>query len=520
MAQIEAPADDAPPHLEHREVLIILTGLMLGMLLAALDQTIVATALPTIVGELGGLSHLSWVVTAYILAATVSTPLYGKCGDLYGRKIVFQFAICVFLFGSALSGISQNLDQLIAFRAVQGLGAGGLMVGAQSIIAEIVSPRERGRYQGYFGAMFGVASIAGPLIGGFFTDHLSWRWVFYVNLPLGALALVVVATRVHLHRTHNRVVIDWLGAATLSVGITALVLVTTWGGTQYDWTSPVILGLIALTVVAMAMFIRIEHGAREPIIPLRLFRNSVFSLANAVGFVVGFAMFGAIVFLPLFLQVVNGDSATGSGLQLIPLIVGLLITAIGSGVMISRWGRYKPFPVAGTAVMAVGMLLLSTMDRTTSSLAAALYMLVLGLGLGMVMQVLVLAVQNAVQISDLGVATSSASFFRSIGGSIGVSIFGAIFSTNLITNLGRDLPARAAATAGLIGGTAQVNPAALKLLPPAVHSAYIDAFTTSLHATFRAAVPCALVGFALTLFLREIPLRRTTAASAPSEPGG
>ena len=478
---------------------------MLGMLLAALDQTIVSTALPTIVGDLGGLNHLSWVVTAYLLAATISTPLYGKLGDLYGRKPLFQFAIAVFLVGSMLSGLSQNMFELIAFRAIQGLGAGGLMVGAQSIIGDVVPPRERGKYQGMMGGIFALASVAGPLLGGFLTDNASWRWIFYINVPLGALALVVTATA--LPATARRVShsIDWLGATLLAAGTASVILLATWGGTQYAWLSAPIIALAVVGAAVLVTFFVVERRVAEPIIPPRLFRSPVFNVASAVGFVIGFAMFGAIVFLPLFLQLVDGASATSSGLNLLPLMVGLLAASIGSGQLISRTGRYKIFPVAGTALAAIAMLLLSTLTPQTSRLLLSVYMVILGAGLGMVMQVLVLAVQNAADRRDLGVATSSATFLRSIGSSIGVAIFGAIFSSQLAANLRLHLPA-SAQTGNLNPSSLQGNPAALAKLPAAIHSGLVTSVSDSLHVVFLTAVPILVVAFLLTLFLREIPL--------------
>jgi EmrB/QacA subfamily drug resistance transporter len=504
-------------YLPHRQILTVLGALMLGMLLAALDQTIVSTALPTIVGDLGGLNHLSWVVTAYLLAATISTPLYGKLGDLYGRKPLFQLAIAIFLVGSMLSGISQNMLELIGFRALQGLGAGGLMVGAQSIIGDVVPPRERGKYQGMMGGIFALASIAGPLLGGFLTDNASWRWIFYINVPLGAVALVVTSTA--LPATARRVShrIDWWGAGLLAAGTASVILLATWGGTQYGWLSAPIIALAVVGAAVLVTFFVVERRVAEPIIPPRLFRSSVFNVASAVGFVIGFAMFGAIVFLPLFLQLVDGASATSSGLNLLPLMVGLLTASIGSGQLISRTGRYKIFPVTGTALAAVAMLLLSTLTPTTSRLLLSVYMVILGAGLGMVMQVLVLAVQNAAERRDLGVATSSATFLRSIGSSIGVAIFGAIFSSQLAANLRLHLPA--SALRGNLNPTSlQGNPAALARLPAAIHSGLVTAVSDSLHVVFLTAVPVLVVAFLITLFLREIPLgHRAHAPSAVAE---
>jgi len=494
----------SPSALSQRQVLFIFGTLMLAMLLAALDQTIVSTALPTIVGDLGGLSQLSWVVTAYILTSTVSSPIYGKIGDLYGRKWIFQAAIVIFLVGSALSGLSQNMAQLIAFRAIQGLGAGGLMVGAQSIIADVVSPRERGRYMGYFGGVFGLATVAGPLIGGFFVDHLSWRWVFYVNVPLGIAALLVTAAVLHLPVHHIQHRIDYVGAALLAAGVSCLVLLTTWGGTQYAWGSPQIIGLGVAGVALLILFLFQETRTAEAIIPLPLFRNSVFSICSAVGFIVGFGMFGSIVFLPQYMQVVRGDSATNSGLLLLPVMVGVLVASIGSGQLIARYGRYKLFPIVGTVMTSLGLYLLSTLTATTSELLASIYMVALGLGLGLVMQVLVLAVQNAVSYRDLGTATSVATFFRSIGGSFGVAIFGTIFSNTLSHNLSSVLPSGAGAAA-LSGGHA--SPAALAKLPPSLHAAIIHAYSKSLDSVFLSGVPILLAAFVLTWFLKEVPLR-------------
>ncbi|MGC2190907.1 MAG: MDR family MFS transporter [Candidatus Dormiibacterota bacterium] len=498
---------DGQPLLSHRRVLLVIGALMMGMLLAALDQTIVATALPTIAGDLHGLSHLSWVVTGYLLAATVSTPLWGKLGDMYGRKVFFQASIVIFLVGSALSGLSTSMIELIAFRALQGLGAGGLMVGAQAIIGDVVPPRDRGKYQGIFGGVFGLASVAGPLLGGFFVQNLSWHWIFYINLPLGALALVVTTGALPSALRRVQHVIDYIGAVLLAGGVTCLVLLTTLGGTTYPWGSGPIVILAVLGVVLLTIFIIVERRAAEPILPLHLFRNRVFSATSAIGFIVGFSMFGAITYLPTYLQIVRGASPTGSGLELLPLMAGLLVTSIGSGLLISRWGRYKIFPILGTAVMTVGLYLFSLLGVNTSTLTISAFMVVLGLGLGGVMQVLVIAVQNAVPHSELGVATSGATFFRSIGGSFGTAIFGAIFANVLTGNLthylaGTRLPAG-------FSGAAGASPAALAKLPPAVHTGYIQAVNASLHPVFLWAVPFAILAFAITWLLKEVPLRKT-----------
>lgn len=464
----------------------VFVGLMLALLLASLDQTIVATALPTIVDDLGGLEHISWVTTAYLLAATASTPLYGKLGDLYGRKRVFQTAIAIFLVGSALCGLSQSMLELILFRALQGLGGGGLIVGAQAIIGDVVSPRERGRYQGIFGAVFGVSSVAGPLLGGFFVEHLSWRWIFYVNLPIGAVALAVIAAVLPASAARRAHAIDWLGTALMASGVSCLILFLSLGGSTQPWGSPQSIALATGGVVLTLLFVLAERRAAEPILPLRLFSNRVFAVASAIGFVVGFGLFGAVTFLPLFLQVVNGASATGSGLELVPLMVGVLTTSIASGQVIARTGRYKPFPIVGTAIAAAGFALLATMDASTTTALRSLYMLVLGLGLGMTMQVLVLAVQNAVDYADLGVATSGATFFRSIGGSFGVAIFGTIFSNRLESEL--------------TSATSRV-----------------DAYANALSTVFLVAVPVVLVAFGLTWLLREVPLRRTVETAGVGE---
>jgi len=495
---------------EQPNLRLVFGGLLLVMLLAALDQTIVATALPTIVGDLGGLDHISWVVTAYLLAQTAVTPLYGKLGDMYGRKIVLQFGLVVFLVGSALCGLSRSLDELIAFRALQGLGGGGLMVSAQAAIGDVVPPRERGRYTGLFGAVFGLASVAGPLLGGFLTSDFSWRWIFYVNLPLGIVAFFVLAATLPTvtERVHH--VVDYLGTVLLGSGLTAIVLAASLGGNTYAWGSPEIVGLGIAGVLLLVVFALTERRAAEPVLPPRLLSNRVFVVTGAVGFVVGFALFGAVTYLPLFLQVVKGASPTGSGLQLLPLMGGLLITSIVSGQIITRTGRYKPFPIAGTAVMTFGLYLLSTMSPSSSRLSISLFMFVLGLGLGMVMQVLILAVQNAVDYADLGVATSGATLFRSIGGSLGTAVLGAIFSNRLMSELRSVFGAGAAGHANT-GST--VNPQEIAKLPSALRDGYLHAFTNALSTVFLVASAFAIVAFALSWFIRQLPLRETVAST-------
>jgi EmrB/QacA subfamily drug resistance transporter len=517
MSDLDTAIDRNPAGLSPRQVRLVFVGLMLGMLLASLDQTIVATALPTIVGDLGGLNHLSWVVTSYLLASTVSTPLWGKLGDLYGRKSFFQAAIAIFLVGSALSGLSQNLNELIAFRALQGLGAGGLIVGAQAIIGDIVPPRDRGRYTGLIGAVFAVSSVAGPLLGGFFTDDLSWRWVFYINLPIGALALVVVAAVLHAKTTRVEHEIDYLGATILSGAVVALILMLTWGGTEYAWGSATIIGLGIAAVVLFAVFISVERRAAEPIVPLHLFGNKVFRVAFSTGALVGFAMFGALTFLPLFLQIVHGASPTSSGLQLVPIMLFVLAMAVYSGRRISATGTYRRFPITGTALTVIALFLFSHIGTTTPFWQTAIYMAFLGAGLGLTMQVLLIAAQNSVDYAELGVATSLATFSRSIGGSIGVAVFGTIFNNRLTAYLPQHVPA--AALSKLHGASVTANPTAVKHLPPPVRHGLEVAFSDSLHVVFLAAVPFAVIAFLLALLLREVPLRTTMGPGAP-EPSG
>jgi EmrB/QacA subfamily drug resistance transporter len=517
---MSAPTETAAPAapaaaLTHREILIVFAGLLSGMFLAALDQTIVSTALPTIVGELGGLSKLSWVVTAYLLTSTVATPLYGKLSDLYGRKLLFQAAIVIFLGGSVLAGFSQNMLQLVLFRGFQGIGGGGLMAMAFAVIGEVVPPRERGRYTGYMGSVFAVSSVAGPLLGGFFVDSLSWRWVFFINVPIGIAALFVTSSVLKLPVHSIRARVDYEGAALLVAGVSSLLLLLVWGGNEYEWRSPTIIGLGVAALVLLVGFVLWERRVAEPLLPLRLFRDPIFSVVSVMSVLVGAAMFGGMIFLPVFLQVVTGASATNSGLLLLPLMAGLMSMSILSGKVISRTGRYKAWPVTGMAVAAVGMYLLSRMDTTTGRIESSIAMAVLGAGIGMVMQVLVLAVQNAAEYRDLGVATSATNFFRSMGGSLGVAVFGAVLAARTSSELAARLPASALRSFGAGGVDAIANsPERIRALPADVQQAVVGSLAAAIHSVFVCAIPVLVVGFVLAWFLREIPLKDTAHAGS------
>ncbi|WP_435847119.1 MDR family MFS transporter [Streptomyces hygroscopicus] len=502
---------------KQRSTSVVIFALMIAMLLAMLDNMIVGTAMPTIVGELGGLDHLSWVVTAYALATAASTPIWGKLGDMYGRKGIFLTSIAVFLLGSALSGMAQSMGQLIGFRALQGLGAGGLMVGVMAIIGDLVPPRERGRYQGIMAGVMAVAMIGGPLVGGTLTDHLGWRWIFYINLPLGAVALFAISAVLHLPKKRAEGRIDYAGAALLTVGITALVLITTWGGNEYAWGSAQIIGLGALGVVALAVFLYVEQRVAEPVLPLHIFRNRNFTLVTAIGFLTGFVMFGSTTFLPLYQQTVQGASATNSGLLLLPMLLGMLVVSLVAGRVTTQTGKYKVFPIVGGFLIMAGMFLLSLMDTETTRFTSGVYMAVLGMGMGCLMQTTMLVAQNSVEMKDMGVGSSSATLFRTLGGSFGVAILGALFTSQVRDTMAERVGSKGAA---VTSGSAQLDPASLKLLPPAIRDAYTHAVASGAHQVFLWGALISIVGFVAAWFVKEVPLRGAAAKSSDGDGDG
>ena len=514
----------------HKEIMVILSGLMVGMLLAALDQTIVSTALKSIVEDFNGLSHYTWVVTAYLLTSTASTPLYGKISDLYGRRPVFQFAIVTFLIGSFLAGAAQNMGQLIAFRAIQGLGAGGLMALTFVIIGDLVSPRERGRYQGYFGAVWGLSAVAGPLLGGFFSDSptvfgiAGWRWIFYINLPFGILALILTSSSLRTSNIRREHSIDYAGAILMVAAVTALLIGISVFGPENGWADSKTLGSLALAFVLAVLFLLQEKRALEPILPLDLFKNHTFSLTSALGFIIGAGMFGAIIMLPLFLQVVQGDSATAAGLKLIPFMLGIVSMSILSGKLISKHGHYKRYPVMGLAIMTVGILALSTLNETTPFWELAIYALLIGAGLGLSMQTVVIALQNSVEMKDLGIATSANTFFRSVGGTVGVAIFGSLYASQLAIKIPEGV-AKLAATnpLALIGATPEKfeqlknSTTVISEFSAELQAVVYHGFVESFQVVFLSAAPITAIGFVLALFMREVPLRTSAEHHAATQ---
>jgi EmrB/QacA subfamily drug resistance transporter len=504
--------EDEPAQAAQRNMYLVVFALVITMMLAMLDNMIVGTAMPTIVGDLGGMEHLSWVVTAYALATAAATPIWGKLGDLYGRKGMFLTSIVIFLLGSALSGAAQDMTQLIAFRAVQGLGAGGLMVGVMAIIGDLIPPRERGKYQGLMAGVMALAMIGGPLVGGTITDHLGWRWAFYINLPLGAVALTMVTLVLHLPKVRREARIDYLGAALLTVGIVSVVLVTTWGGTEYAWDSGTVLGLGAAGLVALLAFVFVETKVSEPILPLHIFRSRNFSLMSLLGFVVGFVMFGGTLYLPFFQQTVQGASATNSGLLLLPMLISSMIVSVLAGRQITATGRYWIYPVIGGVLMVAGLYLLSTMDTGTSRLTSGLFMAVLGAGMGFLMQITMLIAQNSVERADMGVASSATTLFRTLGGSFGAAVMGAVFSSGVEDTMRER---GGAAVARVTETSAQLDAASLAELPDAVRAVYQEAVASGTHGAFLLGSVIAVVAVLAALAVKAVPLEGGAPESGP-----
>ena len=503
MTTTATPATDGTTEFSHRQILVILGGLMTGMFLASLDQSIVGTALPRITSDLQGLDKLSWVVTAYLLTSTAATPLWGKISDLYGRRIIFQAAIVTFLVGSLLCGFSRNIEELIGFRALQGIGGGGLIALALATLGDVIPPRERGRYMGYMGAVFGTSSVLGPVLGGWLADGPGWKWIFWLNVPIGIVALVVTSYVLKLPHVRREHIIDWWGAGVLVSGVSSFLLYVSWAGPDHGWTSTGPLGLLVGAFVLTAIFIAIELRAAEPIIPMELFRNSIFATTNAMAVVVGIALFGAIIFVPLYLQIVMGMSPTKSGLGMLPMVVGLFSSSIPSGRWVSRSGRYRPLPTVSMVVVFAALLLLATLDAHSAYWQVGIYMYLFGFGLGLTMQLLTVIVQNSVEVRHIGTATSTVTFFRTLGGAFGASVFGAVLNTRLAHHL-------SSGVAGGSGSGPHINTndtSAIRTLPEPIRSAVINAFSLSLHDVFLTALPVVAVAFTISLFIKEIPLR-------------
>ncbi len=519
-AEVAAADDNQPRYLEHQQIVVVMIGLMTGVLLAALDQSIVSTALPRIVSELGGLDQLSWVVTAYLLTSTAVTPLWGKISDLYGRRPVFQAAIVIFLIGSFLCGFSQDMVQLIAFRALQGIGGGGLMAIALAVIGDVIPPRERGRYQGYFAAVFGMSSVAGPLLGGWFTDTISWRWIFYINIPVGLVALVITSSVLNMPVRRRQHTLDFLGAGLIVASVSAMLLYLDWAGSDYGWTSPRAIGLLATSLSLAALFVIVEARAKEPIIPLRLFRNPIFRVANIYGFMAGVAMFGALIFLPVYLQGVMGMSPTRSGLAMLPAVLGIFSTSISSGILITRTGRYKIFPIIGAAILVLALTLLARISVDTTYPQLAIFMYLFGAGLGFTMQTVVVAVQNSVEYRDMGSATGATTFFRQMGGAIGAAIFGTVLTTRLATHLANQFATAPEVAAAATTGQLDANDIqAIQTLSGPVRLLVQTGFTQAIADVFLAGLPFVVTAFIVSFFLKEIPLRTGEARALAKEDG-